>query len=211
MSTSETARTVAGDAERLPTGIAGLDTILKGGVFRGGIYIVQGAPGSGKTLFGNQVCFAAAARGARAVYITLLAETHSRMIMHMRRMSFFNEDAVPDKITYLGAFRTLEEDGLRGLMDLIRKDVRATGATVVVLDGLATIGDTAASSLELKKFVHELQTQAVFMNCTMFLLTSGAKFPLQLSPEYTMVDGLIEMKTRMCGRYGVRELQVHKF
>src|SRR3569833_1536136 len=99
MSTSETARTVAGDAERLPTGIAGLDTILKGGVLRGGIYIVQGTPGSGKTIFGNQVCFAAAASGARAVYVTVLAETHSRMITHMRRFSFFNEAAVPDQIS----------------------------------------------------------------------------------------------------------------
>ena len=31
--------------ERLPSGIPGLDTILGGGFFRAGVYIVQGLPG----------------------------------------------------------------------------------------------------------------------------------------------------------------------
>lgn len=205
-----TSGTAASDAERLATGIKGLDRILNGGVYRGGIYIVQGVPGSGKTIFANQICFSAAKGGQRALYVTLLAETHSRMLAHMRRLSFFDETLVPDRITYLGAFSTLEESGLRGLLDLIRQEMRASKADVVVLDGLATVGESASSNLELKKFVHELQTQAVFTNCTMFLATSGIRHPLPLSPEYTMVDGLIELKTRMFGRYAVRELQVHK-
>ena len=41
---------------RMPTGIAGLDTVLNGGFLRGGIYIIQGPPGAGKTILGNQVC-----------------------------------------------------------------------------------------------------------------------------------------------------------
>jgi circadian clock protein KaiC len=207
MSTSPTG---ADDSERMPTGIPGLDRILNGGVYRGGIYIIQGIPGSGKTIFGNQLCFAQAATGARALYVTLLAETHSRMLGHMERLRFFAQDAVPDKVAYLGAFRILEEGGLRGLIDLIRQEVRSRRANVVVLDGLATVGESASSDLELKKFVHELQTQAVFTNSTMFLLTSGIKHPLPISPEYTMVDGLIELKTRMFGRRADRELQVHK-
>lgn len=196
--------------ERLPTGIPGLDTILKGGVLRGGIYIVQGVPGSGKTIVGNQICFKEAARGGRALYVTLLAETHSRMLSHIGRLGFFSAAAVPDRVSYLGAFRVLEEGGMRGLLDLIRQEIRGREASVVVLDGLAIVGESLPSDLELKKFVHELQTQAVFTHTTMFLLTSGAKPPLAISPEYTMVDGLIELKTRMFGRSAERELQVHK-
>lgn len=197
-------------SERVPTGIPGVDAILNGGVMRGGIYIVQGVPGSGKTIFGNQLCFNQAAAGGIALYVTLLAETHSRMITHIRRLSFFDENAVPDRVAYLGAFSVLEDEGLKGLLDLIRNEVRARKASIVVLDGLATVGESASSNLELKKFVHELQTQAVFMDCTMFLLTSGIKHPLPHSPEYTMVDGLLELKTRLFGRQANRELQVHK-
>jgi circadian clock protein KaiC len=43
--------------ERVPTGIPGLDTVLRGGFLRAGIYIVRGEPGAGKTILGNQFCF----------------------------------------------------------------------------------------------------------------------------------------------------------
>ena len=33
---------------RVTSGIAGLDTVLLGGLFEGGIYIVQGPPGAAK-------------------------------------------------------------------------------------------------------------------------------------------------------------------
>ena len=75
--------------ERVPTGIPGLDTVLRGGFLRACIYIVRGEPGTGKTIFGNQFCFNHVAAGHRAVYVTLLAETHDRMMLHMQTMSFF--------------------------------------------------------------------------------------------------------------------------
>ena len=195
---------------RFPLGIAGLDAILNGGVFRGGIYIVQGTPGSGKTILGNQICFNFASRGGSALYVTLLAETHARMLSHLSQMSFFDAAAVPDRVSYLGAFRVLEDEGLKALLDLIRREVRGRKAGVVVLDGMATVGQSVSSDLELKKFVHELQTQAVFSNCTMFLLTNGSRSPLAQSPEYTMVDGLMELRSRMVERRSERLIQVHK-
>ena len=65
---------------RVPTGVAQLDIILDGGFLKGGSYIVAGAPGTGKTIFGNQACFNHVAAGAKALYVTLLAESHARMI-----------------------------------------------------------------------------------------------------------------------------------
>lgn len=40
---------------RVPSGVKGLDDILQGGFFGGGLYIVEGPPGAGKTIFGNQI------------------------------------------------------------------------------------------------------------------------------------------------------------
>lgn len=200
---------MSSESDRVSNGIPGLDTILGGGVFEGGIYIIQGAPGAGKTILGNQICFAQAARGRNALYVTLLAESHARMIGHMRRLEFFDESAIPDRMSYVGAFKTLEDDGLRGLLDVVRREVRTRKASFLVLDGLITLHEKARSDLELKKFIHELQTQAGFSNCTMFLLTSAFAadaFP----PEHTMVDGLIELQSSLHGRRAERELQVHK-
>ncbi len=95
------------------------------------------------------------------------------MIGHMRRLEFFEEAAIPDRMSYVGAFKTLEDDGLRGLLEVVRREVRTRKASILVLDGLITVHEKARSDLELKKFIHELQTQAAFSNCTMFLLTSA--------------------------------------
>lgn len=200
---------MSNDIDRVSTGVIGLDTILGGGVFEGGIYIIQGAPGAGKTILGNQICFSQAARGRNALYVTLLAESHARMIGHMRSMDFFDEAAVPDRMSYVGAFKMLEDDGLPGLLDGVRREVRARQARILVLDGLMTLHDKAKSSLELKKFIHELQTQAAFSNCTMFLLTSALNGP-EFSPEHTMVDGVIELQCSEHGRRSERDLKVHK-
>ena len=66
---------------RVASGIAGLDTVLLGGVFEGGIYIVHGSPGAGKTILTSQICCHHAAGGrCIALFVTLLAENHARLI-----------------------------------------------------------------------------------------------------------------------------------
>lgn len=195
---------------KLSTGIKGLDTILEGGVLRGGIYIVQGTPGAGKTILGNQLCFNHAARGGRALYVTLLAETHGRMLAHIGQLAFFDEAAIPDGVSYLSAFRILETEGLKGLTEALRREIRARQVDLLVLDGLVSAEETAGTPREFKKFIHELQIQADLADCTMVLLTSAAADQGFASAEHTMVDGLIELRIRMQERRSERELLVHK-
>ena len=49
--------------ERVATGVPGLDSVLNGGLLSGGVYILMGAPGAGKTIMANQICFQAATSG----------------------------------------------------------------------------------------------------------------------------------------------------
>jgi circadian clock protein KaiC len=192
--------------ERVPTGVPGLDTILRGGLLRGGIFMIQGAPGAGKTILGNQICFRHVASGGRALYVTLLAENHARMLLHIGQLGFFEETVIPDRLYFISAFRVLEEAGLAGVLDLLRREMQAHDASVLVLDGLSAIEDTAPSARELKKFIHQLQAHATIANCTMLLLT-GAK---PVSAEHTLVDGVVELQTQLYGRRAERSLQVHK-
>ncbi len=195
--------------ERFSSSIPGLDEILDGGFLRGGIYIVQGPPGAGKTIFGNQTAFGHVARGGRALYVTLLAEHHARMISHLGNMGFYRPEFMPRSLYFVGGFNVLETEGLAGLMTLIRREVQARGASVLVLDGLVAVEHGASSELEYKKFIHELQTLAGFSDCTMFLLTSARG--LAVTPEHTMVDGLIDLSEELYGVRAVRELVVRKF
>jgi circadian clock protein KaiC len=194
--------------ERVPTGIRGIDSILFGGVLRGGVYIVQGPPGSGKTILGNQLCFNHIASGGRAIYVTLLAESHARMMQNLRLMRFFDLAAVPKSLYYVSAFRLLEEQGLQGLLDVVRREVRAHKTSLLILDGLVAAEEVADSPRELKKFIHELQILAGIVNCTMFLLTNGSN---KAHPEHTMVDGLFELSHDVIGLRALREFEAKKF
>src|SRR6201997_2411723 len=141
--------------KRLPTGVPGLDTVLRGGFLRGGIFIVQGSPGAGKTILGNQICFHHVARGGRALYVTLLAENHARMLLHIGQLGFFEEAVIPERLYYISAFRVLEQEGLPAVMSVLRREVQARRASLLVLDGLSAIEETADSSRAFKKFIHE--------------------------------------------------------
>lgn len=195
--------------ERISSHIPGLDAVLGGGFFKSGVYIVHGLPGCGKTIFANQLCFGHIAAGGRAVYVTLLAESHARMLQHLRGLSFFDEAAIPDRLSYISAYAELEADGLKGLMAVLRREMRARQASVLVLDGLVAASETAQTDQELKKFIHEIQTNAMFHSCTVFLITSG--LPLRTNAEHTMVDGLLDLEERTFDLRAERSVQLRKF
>jgi circadian clock protein KaiC len=195
--------------ERTSSGIAGLDVITCGGFLRGGTYIVMGPPGAGKTILGNQICFHHVASGGKAIYITLLAESHARMLAHLGTLKFFDPAPIAASLTYVSGYRILEEQGLGGLLDLMRKLIREHRATLLVLDGLVSAEEFAQSDLLFKKFIHELNMLVSLIGCTTFFLTNGTGRPL--CPEHTMVDGLIELSDSLIGLRASRELVVRKF
>lgn len=195
--------------ERLRSHVPGLDTVLGGGFFQCGVYMIQGLPGCGKTIFANQICYGHVKTGGSAVYVTLLAESHSRMIQHLSTLSFFDETAFPDRLAYVSAFHELESGGLSALMTVLRREMRSRKAGVLVLDGLVAASDAAPSDLDLKKFIHELQSIAVLQNCTVLLLTSG--HTQRIAAEHTMVDGLVELEDKLFDARPERSIQVRKF
>jgi circadian clock protein KaiC len=205
--TSSTTDNVA-TIERLRSAVPGLDQILGGGLFRTGVYIIQGLPGCGKTILANQVCYGHVAEGGAAVYVTLLAESHSRMIQHLSTLSFFDVKAFPDRLAYISAFHELESAGLKGLMGVLRREMRTRKVGVLVLDGLVAASE-GATDLDLKKFIHELQSIAVLQDCTVLLLTSGNIH--RMAAEHTMVDGLIELEDKLFDARSERSIHVRKF
>ena len=207
---------------RVATYVPGLDTVLCGGLLRGGVYAVRGAPGSGKTILGNQICFAHARRGGSAAFVTLLAESHARMMLHLESVEFFDPELADDSVRYLSAYTALMKHGLRGVLDFIRSELKPKakpkgkkeapaadgGETIVVIDGFLALSDQSSSVPELKKFVQELQLHADLIGATVLLLAGPAAD--ESRPEYTMVDGIIELREQLHGMRAFRELRVRK-
>jgi circadian clock protein KaiC len=195
--------------DRAPTGVPGLDTILHGGLLRRGVYLLQGNPGAGKTILANQLCFHHTAEGGRAIYATLLAETHERMLFNLEQLTFFEASRIPEQLTYLSVFSALEAEGLKGVMELLRREARSRKATLLVVDGFVAAEEPSSLKQDFKKFIHDLQVHANLLGCTVLLIASGVSDAL--GPEHTMVDGVLEVSDNRVGRHAERELEVKKF
>lgn len=193
----------------MSTGVPGLDRVLDGGLLPGGVYIVQGSPGAGKTILANQICFHRVQQGEKALYVTLLAESHSRLMQHLQRMSFYDAERVPSSVFYLSGYDDLENEGLEGILRLINRESQQRGASLIVIDGVFVLEETVHSEREFRKFVNYLSNLASLLKATILLLTNSKR--TQASPEYTMVDGWLELATATDRYRSRRHVQVHKF
>ncbi|WP_462382831.1 ATPase domain-containing protein [Pseudomonas sp. Marseille-QA0892] len=193
---------------RLRSGIEGLDALLKGGLVAGASYIVQGRPGSGKTILANQIAFNHVAGGGRALVATLLSESHDRLFQYLSTLSFFDKARVGEEIQFVSAFDTLQNEGLEEVVKLLRREISRQKATVLVVDGLLNARSKADTQLDTKKFISELQGHAAFAGCTVLFLTSSRLD--DGSPEHTMVDGIIELSDELVGSRSVRRIQARK-
>jgi circadian clock protein KaiC len=200
---------VRDEAPRIPrveTGVPGLDDVLCGGLFRGGVNLVVGPPGAGKTILAAQIAFHHAEAGGRVVFLTVLTEPHGRMIEHLRSMAFFEERAVGDAVYFVSGYRELEKDGLRGLLQLIQSSVRARRASLLVVDGASVVAAMAKTPVEMQKFTHELNASLATTDCTGIVLSTGEP----IVTEEAMVESIILLEVRSVATRSLRVLRVAK-
>ncbi|MFB2583734.1 ATPase domain-containing protein [Herbiconiux liukaitaii] len=124
----------------LPTGIAGLDALTGGGLPRGRVISVFGAAGAGKTILGLQTLAHRVKEGERAVFVTF-EQTAESVLEDVAGFSWgaagFPDDdlivlesGVPAELHISGQF------DLQGLIATLLAVTEASGATIVLLDGL---------------------------------------------------------------------------
>lgn len=196
---------------RIRSGVPRLDYILKGGFIKGGTYTIMGPPGSGKTIFGNQLCFNHIENSdGNCVYITLLAESHAKMLTHIGTLNFFKPEVIGDNLFYMSGYRALKKDKLRGLLDLIKKCMKDHRASLLILDGLQAASKYVSEEMDFEEFIHELQAYSNILQCTSLMLTPSQRTRTD-DVENVVVDGVIEMSYQLIGPRAVRELTVHKF
>lgn len=193
---------------RVSTGVPGLDALLEGGLVAGGLYLIEGLPGAGKTILANQICFHHARSGGRSLYVTLLAESHGKMLEHLRSLAFFDEAQVYQSVVYHSGYRTLAEEGTAGFLAMLAGAVRKHNPTVLVIDGVRTIRAFTDSDSEFAVFIHELNAYITSVPCTTLLLAPSE--PGKMQPEHALVDGMIQLAQTRVGLRTIREIEIHK-
>lgn len=192
----------------LSTHVPGLDDILGGGFPAHSLYLIQGLAGSGKTTLACQIGFQHAHQGKKVLILTLIAETHGKMLNHLSNFSFFDEALVDDRILFIGAYNDLLKGGLRELLKSIAATLAEQRPDIMIIDGFRTVREAKPSDLALSEFMLSLNSLVSTMECTTFLLspTEGN----QADSENTLVDGLIELSQYESGLQLIREIKVFK-
>lgn len=191
---------------RTTTGVPGLDRILGGGFIRGATAIVHGLSGAGKTILANQIAFhQVASSGVNVVYLTLLAESHTKLISHLGNLTFFDGDVVGKQLVYLSGYKPVRES-TASLLTLLQRELVSKRPGLLVLDGIACIKDLHGVAAT-REFLHDLQVAAEAARCTTLLLTANADAP---GPEDAVADALLSLAERQVGIRPLRALRVQK-
>jgi circadian clock protein KaiC len=120
------------DADRIPTGVAGLDEMLHGGLPRGHTLLVSGPTGAGKTILGTRFLQAGAAQGEKGVAVYF--EKHTARLHNAELIGLIRAGDVT-VLESLSLAMTVEE-----LLDGLTDAIERTGAKRVVIDSLSEIG-----------------------------------------------------------------------
>ena len=68
---------------RIPTGVPNLDELLNGGLPKASVTVVSDAPGSGKTIFTQQICFHNATAKTRVLSFSTLSEPTAKTLRYL--------------------------------------------------------------------------------------------------------------------------------
>ena len=192
-----------------PTGVPNLDVILGGGLSRGALVIVMGAPGSGKTILANQIAFSGAQQGRGALVFTALSESTGKLVAHMRSFRFFDEDLLGDRIQFLSMQQFLKQ-GLAGASDEVVALARQNRAGMVVLDGFRGMRGTAANPQEAREFLYDIGTALSVIGATTIVTSEADPRDPAFFPESTTADAIIGLHYEVRGVRQLRRIEAIK-
>jgi circadian clock protein KaiC len=166
-------------ADKAKTGIWGLDNILSGGFSRGHIFLVEGAPGTGKTTVALQFLLEGARAGEKGLYITL-SETDEELRDGAASHGWTLGEGI-EVFELLPPESLLDSDQQQSLLyssDLelgettkqIFEAVERTQPSRVVLDSLSEIRLLAQSSLRYRRQILAIKHYFAKFGTTVMLL-----------------------------------------
>lgn len=195
---------------QVPTGIPGLDRLLNGGLRQGGLHVMLGGPGAGKSVLAHQIGAHLIRAGGKVLYLTALVETHQTLIAQARTFDFFDPGFVPGSFYYASLYPVLARGGLQAVREEISRLVAHHGPSLVVLDGVHALKVAAEGTLDYQRFIHELEAQAAVTGMTTLLLAHPPEGGIAQDPTFTIADAILQMRTRMVRLREVRMFSVVK-
>jgi circadian clock protein KaiC len=188
-------------ADRVHTGIRGLDDILEGGLLDQRLYLVSGEPGTGKTTLALQFLLEGARRGEPGIYVTL-SETAEELTAaaashgwSLEKLTLYELSSL-EQASGLPAAQTLFHpsevelnETTKGVLDIVER----LRPRRVVFDSLSEMRLLARDPLRYRRQILSLKQFFAGRGCTVLLLDDGSAATGDLQLE-SLAHGVIEME-----------------
>jgi circadian clock protein KaiC len=208
----------AGPTGRVKTGIAGLDDVLCGGLPARRLYLIEGAPGSGKTTMALQFLLNGIAAGERSLYISL-SETRDEIeeVAHSHRWSLGQLEIVElsalDEKIAAEAQSTLfhpSEVELTETTKYLLEAVDRTNPQRAVFDSCSELRLLAQTALRYRRQILALKQYFAGRDCTTLLLDDSTANASD-SHVQSLAHGVVRLE-QITPQYGAsrRRLSVQK-
>lgn len=180
---------------RLATGVPGLDVILGGGLEPGSTTVLAGAPGTGKTILAQQMCFASATTEHRAVYYTTMSEPHSKLVRHLEPFAFFAPEALGSRVEYIHLGDLVREDRfgrMEPLVDEVARKAMDEQPVLVVIDSAKALRDFAEEQA-LRLAFYDLTSRLSHTGAALLLLGEYTPAEMAAGVEFSLADTIIHL------------------
>ncbi len=196
--------------ERIVSGVRNFDTIVEGGIPVYSVNIITGAPGSGKTIFSQQILFSLATPEAPAIFFTTLSEPSVKMIRYQRNFDYFNPHKLNSAVYFFDLGDIIRNEGLAATTKAIIDYVKTYSPSFIVIDSFKAIYDLADSTMEVRKFGYDLAVELSTWECTSFLVGEYTMEEVETQPIFAIADGVIHLNYGEHGLQRLRHIEVLK-
>jgi circadian clock protein KaiC len=188
--------------ERTPTGIAGIDAILHGGLPKGQMYLIDGSPGVGKTTLALQFLLEGVRRGVPCLYVTLsetraelesVADSHGWSLEGIQVIELSQVEGHFNLRTQNTLFQSSEVE-LTSLANLLIERFDRLGPVRMVLDSLSEVRLMAQSPLRYRRQVLAFKQHFGARGCTVLLLDDRSAQGQDVQVQ-SIVHGMITLQT----------------
>lgn len=189
------------EIEKIRTGIPELDMVLRGGLTRQRIHLIEGRPGSGKTTIGLRFLIEGAERGEKSLYVTLsetIDELRAGAASHGWSLDGITlRELVPAEVRFEEQQSVLfpSEWELGQTIGVITEEIRTAGASRVVIDSMSELRMVANDPMLYRRQVVALKRFLQEQGCTTLLMDDLTDEPRQFDLQGT-AHGVITLEQR---------------
>ncbi|RBI62077.1 recombinase RecA [halophilic archaeon] len=199
---------------RIPTGVAGLDEVLDGGLIPGRSYLVRGDPGTGKTILGMDYLTAGVDADETVLFVNLeeaesdIRQNAATLDIDLSGVHFL--DLSPDSDVFVDGqsydIFTPSEVEQEPLTRRITERIEETEPDRVFIDPLTKLRYLTSDDYQFRKQVISFMRYLKEQGATILLTSENTSRSPDDDLEY-MTDGTIELRRSTRGR----TVQVQKF